>query len=236
MSEADNFENVAWLLDEPIKNFCQSIVDDTVKKNIKFHHSLGLSPKITRKEAGNCCEWCKSVVGTFRYPHEVPEDIYKRHRYCRCEVLYDPADGSKKKQDVWSKKWKQQEENAKIESRKTYNTEPKTLRIDDIPTQSFIKGSGKNYPIRFMGSDHVRFGADSVVKATVIAGSGVSKELNIADILEASFNQPKNRWKKVSGETLIVFKGRRIKAEIHWYEANGIRKLIKVKRTFENES
>lgn len=106
MSESNNFEDVAWLLDEPIKNFCQSIVDDTVKKNIEFHHSLGLSPKITRKEAGNCCDWCKSVVGTFRYPNEVPNDIYKRHRFCRCEVSYDPANGAKKKQDIWSKNWK----------------------------------------------------------------------------------------------------------------------------------
>lgn len=139
ISESDNFEDVAWLLDEPIKNFCQSIVDDTVKKNIEFHHSLGLSPKITRKEAGNCCDWCKSVVGTYKYPHEVPEDIYKRHRYCRCEVSYDPGDGSKKKQDIWSKKWKEQEESAKIEARKILSIPNETITISKLDK---LKNSG----------------------------------------------------------------------------------------------
>lgn len=106
LAEADNFDDIKWILDEPIKNFCQSVVDDTVKKNVQFHRDLGLSPKITRKEVGNCCDWCKQIVGTYNYPNDVPDDIYKRHRYCRCEVLYNPADGSKKKQDIWTKKWK----------------------------------------------------------------------------------------------------------------------------------
>lgn len=106
LAEADNFDDIKWILDEPVKNFCQSIVDDTVKKNVQFHHDLGLSPKITRKEIGNCCDWCKQIVGTYNYPNDVPDDIYKRHRHCRCEVLYNPADGSKKKRDIWTKKWK----------------------------------------------------------------------------------------------------------------------------------
>lgn len=103
ISEYDSFEKGKWLLDEPIKNFTQAIVDDTIKKNADLHYKAGLSPKIIRKEHGNCCPWCKGIVGTYSYP-DVPEDIYKRHRYCRCTVDYYPGDG--KKQDVWSKQWK----------------------------------------------------------------------------------------------------------------------------------
>lgn len=123
ISEYDSFEKGKWLLDEPVKVFTLSIIDDTIKKNADLHYKAGLSPKIIRKEHGNCCDWCKGIVGTYSYP-DVPEDIYKRHRYCRCTVDYYPGDG--KKQDVWSKKWKdisKDEKNKRIDiSNKQVNT------------------------------------------------------------------------------------------------------------------
>ena len=102
ISEYDDFEEGKWLLEEPIKNFTQSIVDDTIKTNADFQYKSGLTPKIVRKEVGNCCDWCKEVVGVYEYP-DVPKDVYRRHRFCRCAVDYLPGNG--KKQDVWSKRW-----------------------------------------------------------------------------------------------------------------------------------
>lgn len=99
ISEYDDFEKGKWLLEEPIINFSQSIVDDTIKTNADFQHKAGLRPKVIREEAGNCCDWCKSLVGTYDYPEDVPKDVWRRHRYCRCTVDYLPEDG--KKRDVW---------------------------------------------------------------------------------------------------------------------------------------
>ena len=115
ISEYDSFEQGKWLLNEPIKNFTQAIVDDTIKKNADLHYKAGLRPKIIRREKGNCCDWCKEIVGIYSYP-DVPEDIYKRHRYCRCTVDYYPGNG--KKQNVWSKQWKDIEKDDKIKERK----------------------------------------------------------------------------------------------------------------------
>lgn len=115
-SNAENFEEVAWLLDEPIKNFCQSIIDDTIRANAEFQHRAGLQPVIKRKIAGNCCDWCKQLEGTYDYP-DVPDEVYKRHRYCRCTVDYHPADG-KKAQNVHTKKWKDVDKKEKVEQRK----------------------------------------------------------------------------------------------------------------------
>ena len=100
--EYDDFNQGKWLLEEPIKNFTQSVVDDTIKTNADFQYKSGLTPKIVRKEVGNCCDWCKEVVGTYEYPN-VPKDVYRRHQRCKCTVDYLPGNG--KKQDVWSKKW-----------------------------------------------------------------------------------------------------------------------------------
>lgn len=99
---SDDFEKSKWLLGSPIVNFSQSVVDDLVKKNAYFHYNAGMNPKIIRTEVGNCCKWCKSLVGTYQYPN-VPNDVYRRHENCRCTVDYVPKKGVK--QDVHSKKF-----------------------------------------------------------------------------------------------------------------------------------
>ena len=102
LSSEDDFDKVAWLLKEPIVNFSQSIIDDSIKANAEFHYESGLSPQIVRKESGKCCDWCREVVGTYEYP-KVPKDVYRRHQRCQCTVDYHPGNG--KKQNVHSKRW-----------------------------------------------------------------------------------------------------------------------------------
>ena len=101
-SSEENFEDVNWLLGEPIVNFTQSIIDDSIRKNAEFHHQSGLQPEIVRKSYFHCCEWCQEVQGIYKYPR-VPKDVYRRHQHCRCTVDYDPKSG--KTQNVWTKKW-----------------------------------------------------------------------------------------------------------------------------------
>lgn len=96
LDEEELFDDIKWILDEPIKNFTQAIVDDAVKKNTEFHEGLGLVPSVTRIVQGDCCDWCREVAGTYRYP-DIPDDVYRRHRFCRCTVEYDPGDGKKKR-------------------------------------------------------------------------------------------------------------------------------------------
>lgn len=116
ISEEEKYDDIKWILDEPVINFSQSIVDETINANVKLHHKLGLQPKIVRTSTGKCCDWCSEVVGIYRYPDEVPDEIYKRHRYCRCKVDYHPGDG--KIQNVHSKKWYDPEKDDKIKQRK----------------------------------------------------------------------------------------------------------------------
>ena len=95
LDEEEFFDNIKWILDEPIKNFTQSIVDDVIEKNTEFHKGLGLVPSVTRIVQGDCCDWCREVAGTYHSPN-IPDDVYRRHRFCRCTVEYDPGDGKKK--------------------------------------------------------------------------------------------------------------------------------------------
>ncbi|MDO4710634.1 MAG: ADP-ribosyltransferase [Peptostreptococcaceae bacterium] len=121
ISTSETFEEVAWLLDEPIRNFCQSIVDDTIQTNVDHHHKLGLQPIIKRISTGDCCDWCDAIDGIYQYP-DVPQDIYRRHRYCRCRVDYYPGDG--RVQNVHTKRWTDPRRSDKIEERKKINLQP----------------------------------------------------------------------------------------------------------------
>lgn len=133
--KGDNFEKNKWLLDSPVVNFNQAVVDDMIRKNAEFHFHSGMSPKIVRKEVGNCCKWCKSLAGTYSYP-DVPKDVYRRHRNCRCTVEYIPKKGVR--QDVHTKKVRYEtKEEAKELPYKSVKTEwlkrydkPKVTEID----------------------------------------------------------------------------------------------------------
>ncbi|WP_348920133.1 hypothetical protein [Enterococcus rotai] len=118
VSSGEEFEKIKWIIDEPIINFSQSIVDDVIKANVDFHAKAGLQPKIVRRVVGRACDWCRSLEGSYDY-REAPDDIYRRHERCRCTVDYKPGDG--RKQNVWSKVWRDPKKEEKIAQRKKMN-------------------------------------------------------------------------------------------------------------------
>lgn len=87
VSSSDNYDEIAWILDEPVRLFSQSVVDDAIQVNAEFQYNAGLRPKIVRTSTGECCEWCNAIVGVYDYPN-IPKDVYRRHDYCRCMVDY----------------------------------------------------------------------------------------------------------------------------------------------------
>ena len=121
LSYEEKFEDVSWILKEPIVNFNQNIVDNHIKVNADFHFKSGLKPKIVRTTDGNCCAWCSKLAGVYTYPG-VNKDVFRRHDRCTCTLDYHPGNG--KKQNVWSKKWS--EEDVAVQSSK---------RIDEYKLQ-----------------------------------------------------------------------------------------------------
>lgn len=136
VSSESDFEAIKWILQEPIVNFTQSVVDDAIKANVDFHAKAGLQSTITRTVRGKACDWCKNLAGTYPY-HEEPENVYQRHDRCRCTVEYNPKD-SRGIQNSHSKKWRDPQKDAKIEVRK----------VIGVPVSS----GAKNY-VRYKGDD-----------------------------------------------------------------------------------
>ena len=113
-TEGISLEDALIWLGEPIINNSEAFFDDFIDSNAKFRTEAGLKATITRIAEANCCPWCDSLAGTYEYG-SAPDDIYRRHKYCRCTVTYQTG---KKSQNVWSKnQWESSPE--EIDRRKT---------------------------------------------------------------------------------------------------------------------
>lgn len=142
-SSATRFDDVAWVLGEPVKTFTRSVVDDTLKKNVTFQGRLGLTPKIIRIAEPKCCEWCSNLDGVYRYP-DVPDGVYQRHERCRCRTDYDP--GSGKRQNVWSK----QAENGQVYKKGQAAQEN---RVKELETRKAFAQDVVDHPGRILSAD-----------------------------------------------------------------------------------
>ena len=86
-----------------------------------------MTPIIKRTGGFKCCKWCSSLYGIYKYPNEVPKDVYKRHENCTCTVEYIPS--LSKRQNVHDKTWKKTDKNDIIEKRKSLNLKQYTKII-----------------------------------------------------------------------------------------------------------
>lgn len=131
---SDQFDKVSYMLKNPVVHFAQEVVDDTIKANAEFHSKSGLHPKITRKVRGNCCDWCMNLSGKYSYPDDVPDDVYKRHDNCRCDVQYYPGEG-KQIQNVHTKKWETKDED--IQRRIEFSTSKVSKYAEDVTAEYY---------------------------------------------------------------------------------------------------
>jgi hypothetical protein len=94
-----------------------------------------------------------------------------------------------------------------------------------------IGAKAKNYPVKLLDSrQHVRLSEGQTITGRVFAGKGTGTEIRERFRLEADYKIPANKWEKVSGEGIILVDGKQVKAELHWYEADGEVFEMKVKR------
>jgi len=115
-----NLEEALVWIKEPIVNNSEAFFDDFVKENADFRNGAGLKTKISRVAEATCCKWCEELEGTWDYG-DAPEDIYRRHEFCRCVVT---VTSERTSQNAWSKK---QWESSREEIERRENTKPSVM-------------------------------------------------------------------------------------------------------------
>lgn len=108
-SSQELLEDALAYLKTPVVNMMQHSVDDMSRHNADFQYKSGLAPKLVRHPDNDekLCDWCEDLAGTYDYPVR-DRDIYRRHENCRCVVEFVPVRGGKK-QDIYSKRWKDED-------------------------------------------------------------------------------------------------------------------------------
>ena len=183
VSDAENFDDVKWMLNDPVQNFAVHCVDQTVEQNALFQHRAGLRPRIKRDSGGKCCDWCAALDGMYEYPG-VPRDIFMRHENCNCTVEFLPGDGSA--QDVYSKEWRDLDA---IEERKAFSERAldsdeayeRVLRVEGLQDSLKNENVTREY---FKAADP---GNGSVIIETGISDDQKSDEKQMAEWIERQF-------------------------------------------------
>lgn len=124
-------EHAIQVLGRTAENITGSFQTDYVKKNAEFRSKAGLSCYIERKDGFRCCNWCAGLAGRYRYPDEVPKDVYRRHDNCTCDVSYVSEKG---RQNVHSKQWTN--EQAKAQRIEYAAGAPKPMKLTRAEAQA----------------------------------------------------------------------------------------------------
>lgn len=235
VSAAENFDDVAWVLDEPVKNFSMNVVDEILRANVDFQGRSGLRPKIIRKAEHKCCEWCSQLAGEYDYP--VDRAIYQRHERCRCTVEYYPGDG--RKQDVYSKRWTESIDSATMEARKNVGlfSSQKRRYEPDILIGRDVGAKAKNYTVMDLETgEYFQFAQGSRIQnVEVFAGKGTRTEFRKAQKYADRHGGSPEDWQHVKGHGVIETPDGDRNAEVHWVQCSGIGKFDFFVKRWEDE-
>lgn len=129
-------EHAIQVLGRTAENITGSFQTDYIKKNAEFRSKAGLNCYIERKDGFRCCDWCAGLAGRYRYPDEVPKDVYRRHDNCTCDVSYVSEKG---RQNVHSKQWANEQAKAqRIEYAASLPKPMKLTKAEAITKESEI--------------------------------------------------------------------------------------------------
>lgn len=102
VSDAESVDDIKWIFDEPIRNYTQSCLSDSMEANLQTQGRAGIRAIISRVEGdGGCCKWCQDLAGEYEWGDH-PDDIFAHHDNCNCIVTYKQEGGSYS--DVYSKR------------------------------------------------------------------------------------------------------------------------------------
>lgn len=183
---------------------------------------------------GGCCDICAGLSGKhFPVAKMMPgENAPPMHPHCRCSTA---AYSDRKEYEEWLDfldKGGTTEEFEKLKKAKV-NTllTKKDTKSSIIEVNRSVGAAAKNYSVKLVESrQHTKLAPDQKIIGKPFAGKDTKAEIREKFRLESDYNIPADEWQKMSGKGYVILNGKRVKAELHWYEADGEVYEMKVKR------
>lgn len=105
----------------------------------------------------------------------------------------------------------------------------------DVHIGRSVGAAAKNYPVRLPDGGYAKLAeGTSITNIHVIAGYGHKTPIRVRFKLESNYHVDAEKWQKLTGNGFVSIQGKVRPAELHWYEADGERVEMKVKR-FKDE-
>ena len=106
---SDTQEKLDAALDEPVKTFSRTVIDDFKRENAKLHDEAGLDVRVEREYDGvglhdgtDVCEWCLERAGAWTYEKAIDNGVFARHDGCGCQIDYTSKKGERSRsRDKW---------------------------------------------------------------------------------------------------------------------------------------
>lgn len=231
LSDEDNYDDVAWILDEPVKVHAMSVVDDTIKKNAEFQNKAGIKATVSRDTVADCCPWCKDLAGDYIYPN-VPKDIFARHDNCRCILEYQgrklSAYGGGK-----GHSFRDIREEEKVYERKN-KTDETIRKIESTPfkVRQAVGAMARRFYVESeipLSKSELYIKPGTYVEGVKVIASG--SEIRDVKRLIREYKKQNGEltktedWYKVRGRAVITDGTKDYGArEVHWYQAENIGK------------
>lgn len=203
----DDYDKGKWLLDELIKNFCNSAVDDTIEANADFLSKSGFKETITRSTNGGCCEWCDEVSGVYDYEYvkewvlkEPKHNVFSRHRYCNCIISHNTEKGRKAVNNQWN------EDRHKKKKRIELSEEDKKVRIPAFASSVEITQKVKRGEISLkVNKEHYEKHFRGSKQFNAYYNSRLKKGLNKQSILTIDMEEAQALINKHSGKGVVTY-------------------------------
>ena len=123
-----------------------------------------------------------------------------------------------------------------VKSNRTVEKPGKSGIIKAIEVPKSLGAASKKYPVKLPDSrQHTKLSEGQTITGKTFAGKGTDTAIRERFKLESNYKIPADEWEKVSGVGYIVVNGKKRKAELHWYEANGEIVEMKVKRYLDED-
>ncbi len=234
LDSEENFDDVAWILDEPVKVHAMNVVDNTIKKNAEFQGKAGLKATVTRDAKSDCCGWCTDLAGDYIYPG-VPREVFARHDNCRCTLDYAGRRLSAYETGGKAHSFRDQGEQERIEERKQ-KAQEEIRKIESTPfiIREAVGAMARRFyvdtekPIKNFEELYIKPG--TYVEGVKVIASGreihdIKRLMNEYKLQNGALTEADD-WYKVRGRAMITDGTKDLgKREVHWYQAKNIGKV-----------